>query len=89
MRGLVGSHRPMQRAGLPFAHDNIRTTPHGLVRMHLRLFVVDYYFIARLMRSLHALKRTADSLRFSSRPIAFALFLPDNLRSSFTWAAVQ
>jgi hypothetical protein len=75
--------------GRPFAHGNIRTTPHGLVRMRLCLFGVDYYFIARLMRSLHALKRTADSLRFSSRPIAFALFFPAILRNSLTWAAVQ
>ena len=52
-------------------------------------YEVDYYFIARLMRSLHALKRTADSLRFSSRPIAFALFLPAIFFKSFTWAAVQ
>jgi hypothetical protein len=53
-------------------------------------YVFDYYFfIARLMRSLHALKRTADSLRFSSRPIAFALFFPDSFLKSFTWAAFQ
>jgi hypothetical protein len=35
------------------------------------------------------LKRTADSLRFSARPIALALFFPESLRNIFTWAGVQ
>jgi hypothetical protein len=56
---------------------------------NLQSLAVASYFIARLMRSLHALNRTADSLRFNARPIAFALFLPAILRNIFTWAAVQ